>query len=97
VQPTRQVIFDNVSVKKEALIGEFGAGFKMAMNGLDGGRLNIGACSLGAAQASFELALAYAKERKQFGSPISSNQAIQFKFADMAGKILSSRLALRYV
>jgi alkylation response protein AidB-like acyl-CoA dehydrogenase len=68
----------------------------MAMAGLDGGRLSIGACSLGAAQACFELAVNYTKERKQFGKPIATNQATQFKLADMAGKILSSRLALRH-
>jgi alkylation response protein AidB-like acyl-CoA dehydrogenase len=68
----------------------------MAMMGLDGGRLSIGACSLGAAQICFELAQAYVKERKQFGKSVGSNQAIQFTLADMAGKILSSRLILRH-
>ena len=95
-QPTRQVILEDVRVSAENFLGTEGQGFKMAMAGLDGGRLSIGACSLGAAQASFELALAYAKERKQFNRAISNNQAMQFKFADMAGKILSSRLALRH-
>lgn len=95
-QPTRQVIFDNVKVPKENLLGVRGHGFRMAMNGLDGGRLNIGACSLGAAQACFELAVNYVKERKQFGKPIGSNQAMQFKLADMAGKIVTSRLMLRH-
>ena len=97
VQPTRQVIFEDVRVPAANLLGgKEGQGFKMAMTGLDGGRLSIGACSLGAAQACFELALAYTKERKQFGKSISENQAVQFKFADMAGKILSARLALRH-
>jgi len=97
VQPTRQVIFEEVRVPAANLLGgKEGQGFKMAMTGLDGGRLSIGACSLGAAQACFELALAYTKERKQFGKSISDNQAVQFKLADMAGKILSSRLALRH-
>lgn len=94
-QPTRQVMFDNVKVPVSNLLGTRGNGFKMAMNGLDGGRLNIGACSLGAAQACFEIAVAYVKERKQFGKPIGSNQAVQFKLADMAGKIITMRLMLR--
>lgn len=68
----------------------------MAKVGLDGGRLSIGSCSLGAAQECFETALAYAKERKQFGKPIISNQAIQFKLAEMATSIQTSRLLLRH-
>ena len=96
VQPTKQVTFEDVRIPAANLLGQEGQGFKMAMAGLDGGRLSIGACSLGAAQVCFELALAYAKERKQFKKSVSDNQAIQFKFADMAGKILSSRLALRH-
>ena len=78
-------------------LGAEGQGFKMAMTGLDGGRLSIGACSLGAAQACFEISLAYVKERKQFKKPIAEYQATQFKLADMAGKILEARLMLRYV
>jgi alkylation response protein AidB-like acyl-CoA dehydrogenase len=65
------------------------------MSGLDGGRLNIAACSLGAAQQCFEIALNYTKERKQFNQSLSSNQSIQFKLADMASKIISSRALLR--
>lgn len=76
-------------------IGAEGNGFRMAMAGLDGGRLNIAACSLGASQACFEAALAYSKERKQFGQSIADYQATQFKLADMATKIQSSRLLLR--
>jgi alkylation response protein AidB-like acyl-CoA dehydrogenase len=72
-----------------------GEGFKIAMSGLDGGRLNIGSCSLGAAQACFEIALKYVKERKQFKKSIADFQATQFKLADMAGKIVSARLMLR--
>jgi alkylation response protein AidB-like acyl-CoA dehydrogenase len=68
----------------------------MAKAGLDGGRLSIGSCSLGAAQQCFETALAYTKERKQFGKPIISNQAIQFKLAEMATSIQTSRLLLRH-
>lgn len=95
-QPTRQINFENVRVPAANLLGKEGEGFKFAMAGLDGGRLSIGACSLGAAQVCFELALAYVKERKQFSKPVYENQAVQFKLADMAGKILSSRLALRH-
>jgi len=94
-QPTRQIAFEDVRIPVADRLGKEGEGFKMAMAGLDGGRLSIGACSLGAAQACFELAVKYATERKQFGASISQLQAIQFKLADMAGKILSSRLALR--
>ncbi len=67
----------------------------MAMAGLDGGRLSIGACSIGAAQACFEIALAYVKERKQFKKSIAEYQATQFKLADMAGKIQAARLLVR--
>ena len=96
VQPTRQVIFEDCIVPKGNLLGIEGKGFSMAMAGLDGGRLSIGACSLGAAQACFELALEYTKERKQFGNSVSKNQAIQFKLADMAGKLVNARLLLRH-
>jgi alkylation response protein AidB-like acyl-CoA dehydrogenase len=95
VQPTRQVIFEDCRIPAANLLGQEGNGFTMAMAGLDGGRLSIGACSLGAAQASFEIALEYVKERKQFGNAVANNQAIQFKLADMAGKISSARLQLR--
>lgn len=95
VQPTRQVIFEDARVPVSNRLGSEGQGFTMAMTGLDGGRLNIGACSLGAAQASYELAVAYIKERKQFNSAISSYQATQFKVAKMASNINNMRLALR--
>eukprot|EP01033_Poteriospumella_lacustris_P013955 gene13955-9971_t len=95
VQPTRQITFEDVRIPAANLLGKEGNGFKMAMAGLDGGRLSIGACSLGAAQISFELALQYTKERKQFKKSIAEYQATQFKLADMAGKILTARLALR--
>jgi alkylation response protein AidB-like acyl-CoA dehydrogenase len=65
------------------------------MAGLDGGRLSIAACSIGAAQACFEIAVQYVKERKQFGKPIGDYQATQFKLADMAGKITTARLVVR--
>lgn len=76
-------------------LGAEGEGFKIAMAGLDGGRLSIGACSVGAAQACFEIALAYVQERRQFGKRIADFQTTQFKLADMAGKIVSSRNLLR--
>lgn len=95
VQPTRQVIFEGVRVPAANRLGSVGAGFSMAMAGLDGGRLSIASCSLGAAQKCFEKSLAYCKDRKQFGKPISANQVTQFKFADMARKVNLSRLAIR--
>eukprot|EP00602_Paraphysomonas_sp_CaronLab_P005343 CAMPEP_0185017980 /NCGR_PEP_ID=MMETSP1103-20130426/832_1 /TAXON_ID=36769 /ORGANISM="Paraphysomonas bandaiensis, Strain Caron Lab Isolate" /LENGTH=411 /DNA_ID=CAMNT_0027547615 /DNA_START=19 /DNA_END=1254 /DNA_ORIENTATION=+ len=95
VQPTRQVIFEDCRVPVSNRLGDEGQGFAMAMTGLDGGRLNIGACSLGAAQASFDIALGYIKERKQFSKAISEYQATQFKVADMAANINVMRLSLR--
>ena len=94
-QPTRQITFEDVRVPITNRVGAEGRGFDMAKAGLDGGRLSIGACSLGAAQECLNIAITYAKERKQFGKPIIKNQAIQFKLADMAEKIHVSRLALR--
>jgi alkylation response protein AidB-like acyl-CoA dehydrogenase len=86
-QPTRTVTFDDVRVPVTQRLGPEGAGFKVAMAGLDGGRLSIAACSLGAAQACFEIAHAYAQERRLFGQNLSSFQASHFKFADMAGRL----------
>ena len=93
-QPTRQTIFDGAQVS--ALLGKQGEGFKIAMKGLDGGRLNIASCSLGAAQRCFDLAVAYTKERKQFGQRIADFQNTQFRLTEMAGKIHSSRLLIRH-
>ena len=93
-QPTRQVILDNVRVSPENRIGDEGRGFHFAMAGLDGGRLNIAACSLGGAQLALDKALAYAKERQQFGQPISDFQAIQFKLADMETELQAARVFL---
>lgn len=93
-QPTAQVIFEDCRVPAENLLGEEGDGFKFAMKGLDGGRLNIAACSLGTAQRAFDKALAYAGEREQFGNRISDFQAIQFKLADMATDLQAARLML---
>lgn len=83
IQPTRAVIFDGVRVPVTNRLGAEGEGFKFAMAGLDGGRLNIAACSLGGAQAAFDKARTYAGERKAFGKVINQFQALQFKLADM--------------
>ncbi|MCH1568298.1 MAG: isobutyryl-CoA dehydrogenase [Alphaproteobacteria bacterium] len=93
-QPTAQVIFEDCRVPVANRIGEEGEGFKFAMMGLDGGRLNIAACSLGTAQRAFDKALEYSKEREQFGQSISDFQAIQFKLADMATDLEAARLML---
>lgn len=93
-QPTAEVIFEDCRVPVENRIGAEGAGFKFAMMGLDGGRLNIAACSLGTAQRAFDKALAYASERAQFGQPIVDFQAIGFKLADMATDLEAARLML---
>ncbi|WNC14568.1 acyl-CoA dehydrogenase [Brevibacillus brevis] len=90
--PTLAVNFEDVRVPAENLLGEEGQGFKIAMMTLDGGRNGIAAQALGIAQGAYEHALGYAKERNQFGKPIASLQAIQFKLADMATKIEASRL-----
>lgn len=93
-QPTRQVNFENAIVPLVHRLSEEGEGFKIAMMGLDGGRLNIGACSLGGARACLEAALAHVKERKQFGRPLAEFQALQFKLADMATELEAARLLL---
>lgn len=93
-QPTAMVNFENCRVPVSNLIGSEGQGFKIAMAGLDGGRLNIGACSLGAAQASLDQAVRYLGERKQFGRHLKDFQALQFRIADMATSLEASRLLL---
>lgn len=93
-QPTRTVMFDNVHVPAENLIGQEGTGFKIAMSALDGGRLNIAACSLGGAQAAFDKALTYMDERKAFGSKLHQFQALQFSLADMATELEVARTFL---
>ena len=92
--PTAQVHFDNVRVPVENRVGDEGEGFRIAMAGLDGGRLNIGACSLGGAQRCLDEAVAYTKERKQFGKAISDFQNTQFMLADMATDLEASRALL---
>ena len=89
---TSELIFENVEVPAENLVGEEGQGFKQCMQILDGGRIAIAALSLGIAQGAFEASLKYAKERKQFGKPLSEFQGIQFKLSDMATEIDAARL-----
>jgi alkylation response protein AidB-like acyl-CoA dehydrogenase len=93
-QPTRQVIFENCRVPAANVLGREGAGFRIAMSGLDGGRLNIGACSLGGAQAALDKSLAYMGGRKAFGQRLSDFQALQFKLADMATELECARTLL---
>ncbi len=93
-QPTRAVIFDNARIPVANRLGEEGTGFKIAMSGLDGGRLNIGACSLGGAQSALMKALSYAGERKAFGKKLNEMQALQFKLADMATDLEAARIFL---
>ena len=91
---TCELIFDNCRIPKGNLIGQVGEGFKQAMQVLDGGRISIGALSLGIAKGAFDAALKYSKEREQFGQPIASFQAIAFKLADMATEIEAAELLL---
>ncbi len=93
-QPPRQVIFEDARVPVDNRLGQEGIGFKIAMAGLDGGRLNIGACSLGGAQAALDKSLDYAKDRKAFGSRIADFQALQFTLADMATELECARTFL---
>lgn len=88
---TAELVFNNVKVPKENLLGEEGQGFKIAMATLDGGRIGIAAQALGIAQGAYESALAYSKERIQFGKPICQQQVISFKLADMATKLRAAR------
>ena len=91
---TCELYFDQVRVSKSNLIGNLGEGFKIALSTLDGGRIGIASQALGIAQASLENSIQYAKDRKQFGKPIASNQAIQFKLADMGMEIEAARLLI---
>ena len=92
--PTAQVIFDNARVPVENRVGAEGDGFRFAMMGLDGGRLNIGACSLGGAQRCLDESITYTKERQQFGQPVSEFQNTQFMLADMATDLEAARALL---
>ncbi|ANY78636.1 acyl-CoA dehydrogenase [Microvirga ossetica] len=93
-QPTAAVIFEDARVPVANLLSDEGMGFKIAMSGLDGGRINIGACSLGGAQSALDKALSYANDRKAFGKRISDFQALQFKLADMATELECARTFL---
>ncbi|QBY00700.1 acyl-CoA dehydrogenase [Rhodophyticola sp. CCM32] len=94
-QPTRQVQLDDCNISSDNLLGKEGKGFTYAMSGLDGGRLNIAACSLGAAQAALTATLTYMGERKAFGQPIDQFQALQFRLADMEIELQAARVFLR--
>ncbi len=93
-QPTRQVIFEDVRIPAGCLLGEEGQGFRIAMSGLDGGRLNIGACSLGGATEALARARRYVMERRAFGKRLADLQALQFKLADMATELEVARTFL---
>lgn len=93
-QPTRQVIFEDVRIPVDNLVGGEGEGFRIAMMGLDGGRLNIGACSLGGAQRCLDEAIGYTRDRKQFGTAIADFQNTQFMLADMATDLEAARALL---
>ena len=93
-QPTRQVMFDNVRIPVANRLGAEGEGFRIAMMGLDGGRLNTGACSLGGAQRCLDEAVAYVKDRRQFGKAIAEFQNTQFTLADMATELEAARALL---
>jgi len=94
-QPTAMVILEGACVPVANRLGEEGQGFSFAMRGLDGGRVNIGACSLGAASACLRLATDYARTRRQFGRPIAEFQSLQFRIADMATTLEAARLMVR--
>jgi alkylation response protein AidB-like acyl-CoA dehydrogenase len=94
-QPTRMITFDNVRVPVGNRLGEEGQGFAIAMEGLDGGRINIATCSVGTAQQAMEDALAYVNDRQQFGSAVAEFQNTQFKLADMLTELVAARQMIR--
>ncbi|SDZ91172.1 acyl-CoA dehydrogenase family protein [Microbulbifer marinus] len=94
-QPTRAISFDNVRVSAQFMLGAEGEGFKIAMMGLDGGRINIATCSIGAAQAALDAAQQYMHQRQQFGKKLADFQALQFKLADMATRLVAARQMVR--
>src|SRR5699024_1733410 len=94
-QPTRAISFDDVRVPSANRLGEEGGGFAIAMKGLDGGRINIASCSLGAAQAALDATRTYMGERRQFGRTLAEFQALQFRLADMATNLVASRQMVR--
>ena len=91
---TAQIIFENCRIPAENLLGEEGGGYKMALSGLEGGRIGIAAQSVGMARAAFDVALAYSKERESFGQTLFQHQAVQFKLADMATQLEAARQLL---
>jgi len=95
-QPTSEVLFDDCAIPVSNLLGQEGQGFTYAMKALDGGRLNIAACSLGGAQAALDRALGYMQERKAFGKSLANFQALQFKIADMETELQAARTFLRH-
>ncbi len=94
-QPTRQIHFDGASIPAGNRLGAEGEGFKIAMRGLDGGRINIATCSIGTAQAALERTAQHLNERKQFGKPLAEFQALQFRLADMATELVAARNLVR--
>ncbi|RVU31087.1 acyl-CoA dehydrogenase family protein [Neptunomonas marina] len=94
-QPTRMITFEDVVIPASCLMGNEGDGFKIAMKGLDGGRINIATCSVGTAQAALNRAKEYMHERKQFGKELAQFQALQFKLADMATELVAARQMIR--
>ena len=94
-QPTREIVFNQVRVPVSRRIGGEGDGFKIAMKGLDGGRINIATCSVGTAQAALNRSKTYLQEREQFGEAIANFQALQFKIADMATELVAARQMIR--
>lgn len=93
-QPTRQVVFDDVRVPASHLLGEEGAGFRIAMKGLNGGRVNIGACSLGGAQWALDRTVAYVRQRQAFGGPLAERESVVFTLADMETDLQAARCLL---
>ncbi|WP_371626868.1 acyl-CoA dehydrogenase family protein [Streptomyces sp. NBC_01116] len=95
-QPTRQVLLDEVRIPADRLLGEEGGGFRIAMNGLNGGRLGIAACSLGGAQSALDRSLAHLADREAFGVRLLDAQALQFRLADMATELAAARALVRH-
>ncbi|MET0856431.1 MAG: acyl-CoA dehydrogenase family protein [Telluria sp.] len=93
---TAQILFENCRIPAENLIGEEGQGYKIALSGLEGGRIGIASQSVGMARAAFDAALVYARERETFGKPIFEHQSVQFKLADMATRIEAARQLIRH-
>ena len=94
-QPTRMITFEDVRVPAENLLSKEGDGFKIAMKGLDGGRINIATCSVGTAQQALNKATEYMLERKQFGKRLADFQALQFRLADMQTELIAARQMVR--